>query len=200
MNPANVLIVAPRLQHEGGILAEMVQGALARCAMNVRIAASDSLGSGFADHVLIKPKWLPWFIREPLLLNRFILHQEATFGFGLLIWIFPGRRSSHTLRAFRNKISTVTICRKRDGETHGWLMQRDTPDLVRVSQWIENIIDDDIASPLYGKEHPPEVWTKNKLAEWLAPKAALGPIDSSPPPYPLSANIPKTINLDLRFG
>ena len=168
--------------------------------MNVRIAASDSLGSGFADHVLIKPNWLPWFIREPLLLNRFILHQEATFGFGLLIWIFPGRRSSHTLRAFRNKISTVTICRKRDGETHGWLMQRDTHDLVRVSQWIENIIDDDIASPLYGKEHPPEVWTKNKLAEWLAPKAALGPIDSSPPPYPLSANIPKTINLDLRFG
>lgn len=77
MDSRRALIISPSASGPLGGLSQFLQGALTRRAWNVRVAAGDHQGSGFADHKVIRPRWVPWFFRCRFHLKRFLEKQKA---------------------------------------------------------------------------------------------------------------------------
>ena len=199
MDSRCALIISPSASGPSGGLSQFLQGALARRAWNVRIAAGDHQGSGFADHRVIRPRWVPWFFRCRVLLKRFLEKQKADFPFHLLILIAPsgGWRIPADIAP-----AVLRIIPSGRGKSRTWSMEMRSHRFPSPSRAeIGCLQDDDLAQTVWGIDPILPVWTKSALADWIESRPYMQCgikhlSKASPGPW----GIKKKFRLDLRVG
>lgn len=193
------LIISPSASGSLGELSQFLQGALTRRAWNVRIAAGDHQGSGFADHRVIRPRWVPWFFRCRFHLKRFLEKQKADFPFHLLILIAP---SSSWCVPTDIAPAILRIMPSGWGKSRTWSMEMRSHRFSSPSATEFGALqDDDVAQTVWGIDSIPPAWTKSTLADWIEARLSLKcGIQQLAKTSPGPRRIKKKFRLDLRVG
>ena len=199
MDSQRALIISRSASGPLGELSQFLQGALTRRAWNVRIAAGDHQGSGFADHRVIRPRWVPWFFRCRFHLKRFLEKQKADFPFHLLILIAPSR----SWRVPTDIAPAILrIIPSGCGKSRTWSMEMrshrfPSPSVTEFGA----LQDDDLAQTVWGIDSIPPAWTKSTLVDWIEARLSLEcGIKHLSKGSPGPRGIKKKFRLDLRIG
>jgi hypothetical protein len=199
MDSRRALIISPSASGPLGELSQFLQGALTRRAWNVRIAAGNHQGSGFADHRVIRPRWVPWFFRCRFHLKRFLEKQKADFPFHLLILIAPssGWRVPTDIAP-----AILRIMPSGRGKSRTWSMEMRSHRFPSPSRTEFGALqDDDLAQTVWGIDSIPPAWTKSTLADWIEARLSLQfGIQHLSKSSPGPRRIKKKFRLDLRVG